>query len=99
MTSPVDRLFLLQEVLLEVHQKTERRDKTPDHLVHIEAAYRDSRRQREAAGVVLGEVIKKTDRGDKPPDHLVHIDAPYRDSRPQREAAGVVLSQAEERKK
>src|ERR1035438_7331433 len=59
MTSPLDRLFLLQEVLLEVHQKTERRDKTPDHLVHIEAAYRDSRRQREAAGVVLSQAEER----------------------------------------
>jgi predicted nucleic acid-binding Zn-ribbon protein len=43
----LDRLFLLQEVLIEVHQKTERRSRTPEHLAHIEAAYRDARRQRE----------------------------------------------------
>jgi predicted nucleic acid-binding Zn-ribbon protein len=59
MTSPLDRLFLLQEVLLEVHQKTERREKTPDHLVHIEAAYRDARRQREAAGAVLSQAEER----------------------------------------
>jgi len=56
MTSPLDRLFLLQEVLLEVDQKTQRRGKTPDHLVHIEAAYLDARRQRDAAGAVLSQV-------------------------------------------
>jgi predicted nucleic acid-binding Zn-ribbon protein len=62
MTSPLDRLYLLQEVLLEVDIKTGRRDKTPDHLVHIEAAYHDARRQREAAGAVLSraEERKKT---------------------------------------
>jgi uncharacterized protein len=43
----LDRLFMLQEVLIEVHQKTERRSRTPEHLAHIEAAYRDARRQRE----------------------------------------------------
>ncbi|HEX5855224.1 MAG TPA: hypothetical protein VFZ57_06355 [Thermoanaerobaculia bacterium] len=59
MTSPLDRLFLLQEVLLEVHHKTERREKTPDHLVHIEAAYRDARRQREAAGAVLTQAEER----------------------------------------
>lgn len=62
MTSPLDRLYLLQEVLLEVDVKTGRRDKTPDHLVHIEAAYHDARRQRDAAGAVLSraEERKKT---------------------------------------
>ena len=62
MTSPLDSLYLLQEVLLEVDVKTGRRDKTPDHLVHIEAAYHDARRQRDAAGVVLSraEERKKT---------------------------------------
>jgi predicted nucleic acid-binding Zn-ribbon protein len=59
MTSPLDRLFLLQEVLLEVHEKTERRDKTPDHLVHIEAAYLDTRRQREAAGAILSQASER----------------------------------------
>lgn len=61
-TSPLDRLFLLQELLLEVDVKTGRRARTPDHLVHIEAAYHDARRQREAAGAVLSqaEARKKT---------------------------------------
>ena len=59
MTSPLDRLFLLQEVLLEVHQKTERREKTPDHLVHIEAAYHDARHQREVAGAVLSQAEER----------------------------------------
>ena len=62
MTSPLDRLYLLQEVLLEVDVKTGRRDKTPDHLVHIEAAYHDARRHRDVAGAVLSraEERKKT---------------------------------------
>jgi len=62
MTSPLDRLYLLQEVLLEVDLKTGRRGKTPDHLVHIEAAYHDARRQRDAAGALLSraEERKKT---------------------------------------
>jgi hypothetical protein len=55
MTSPLDRLFILQEVLLEVDAKTLRRGRTPDHLVHIEAAYLDSRRQRDAAGAILSQ--------------------------------------------
>ncbi len=55
MTSPLDRLFLLQEVLLEVDAKTLRRERTPDHLVHIEAAYLDARRQRDDAGAVLSQ--------------------------------------------
>ncbi len=38
---------MLQEVLIEVHQKTERRSRTPEHLAHIEAAYREARQQRE----------------------------------------------------
>jgi predicted nucleic acid-binding Zn-ribbon protein len=46
-TAALDRLFHLQEVLLEVQHKTERRSKTPEHLAHIEAAYRDAARQRE----------------------------------------------------
>jgi predicted nucleic acid-binding Zn-ribbon protein len=59
MTSPLDRLYLLQEVLLEVDVKTGRRDKTPDHLVHIEAAYHDARRQRDVAGAVLSQAEER----------------------------------------
>jgi hypothetical protein len=59
MTSPLDRLFLLQEVLLEVDVKTQRRGKTPDHLVHIEAAYHDARRLRDAAGAVLSQAEER----------------------------------------
>ena len=55
MTSPLDRLFLLQEVLFEVDAKTLRRGRTPDHLVHVEAAYFDARRQRDDAGAVLSQ--------------------------------------------
>jgi len=43
----LDRLYLLQEVLIEVHVKTEKRERTPEHLAHIEAAYREARSQRE----------------------------------------------------
>ncbi|HVO49854.1 MAG TPA: C4-type zinc ribbon domain-containing protein [Thermoanaerobaculia bacterium] len=46
-TGALDRLFLLQEVLIEVHQKIEKRAKTPEHLAHVEAAYREARAQRE----------------------------------------------------
>jgi uncharacterized protein len=52
-TGALDRLFLLQEVLLEVHQKAEKRARTPEHLAHVEAAYRDSRQQREETERVL----------------------------------------------
>ena len=41
-SSPLDRLYQLQEVLLAIKSKTERRSKTPDHLVHVEAAYQDA---------------------------------------------------------
>ena len=46
-TGALDRLYLLQEVLLEVHQKTEKRARTPEHLTHVEAAYRDAAKLRE----------------------------------------------------
>ena len=50
----LDRLYLLQEVMVEVQQKTERRARTPEHLTHVEAAYRDARRQREETEKTLG---------------------------------------------
>ncbi len=53
--SPMDRLFRLQEVLLELKSKAERRARTPDHLVHIEAAFQDSLRRREEVGAQLGQ--------------------------------------------
>ncbi len=53
-TGALDRLFLLQEVLIEVQTKTDRRAKTPEHLAHIEAAYRDARRQREETEKTVG---------------------------------------------
>jgi predicted nucleic acid-binding Zn-ribbon protein len=40
--TPLDRLYLLQEVLLEIRTKSEKRAKTPDHLVHVEAAFQDA---------------------------------------------------------
>jgi predicted nucleic acid-binding Zn-ribbon protein len=43
----LDRLYQLQEVLIEAQEKTEKRSRTPEHLAHIEAAYREARQQRE----------------------------------------------------
>ena len=40
--TPLDRLYQLQEVLLEIRTKSEKRTKTPDHLVHVEAAFQDA---------------------------------------------------------
>jgi len=57
--SPLDRLFRLQEVLLKVQRKSERRERTPDHLAHIEAAYRDARRLREEAAAGLGRATTR----------------------------------------
>jgi predicted nucleic acid-binding Zn-ribbon protein len=53
--NPLDRLFRLQEILLEVRKKTERKEKTPDHLTHIEAAYKDALKRRQDAGSKLGQ--------------------------------------------
>jgi len=50
-SSPLDRLYQLQEVLLAIKSKTERRSRTPDHLVHVEAAYQDAL-QRKSEGAV-----------------------------------------------
>jgi len=41
------RLFRLQELLLEARTKGERRSRTPEHLVHVEAAWQDFRRKRQ----------------------------------------------------
>jgi predicted nucleic acid-binding Zn-ribbon protein len=62
----LDRLFLLQEVLIEVQVKTEKRGQTPEHLAHIEAAYRDSRQQREETERTLAKAAerKKTLEGE-----------------------------------
>ncbi len=43
----LERLFRLQELLLEARTKAERRVKTPEHLVHVEAAWQDFRRKRQ----------------------------------------------------
>ncbi len=40
--TPLDRLYQLQEVLLEIRTKSEKRARTPDHLVHVEAAFQDA---------------------------------------------------------
>ncbi len=43
----LERLFRLQELLLEARTKAERHDRTPEHLVHVEAAWQDFRRKRQ----------------------------------------------------
>jgi hypothetical protein len=48
--TPLDALFRLQELFLDVQRKTERMSRTPDHLTHVEAAFQDARRRREEAG-------------------------------------------------
>jgi predicted nucleic acid-binding Zn-ribbon protein len=58
-TGALDRLFLLQEVLIEVHQKIEKRAKTPEHLAHVEAAYRDARQQREENEKTLARAAER----------------------------------------
>jgi hypothetical protein len=47
---PLEPLFRLQELLLEIQRKTERKSRTPDHLTHVEAAFEDARRRRREAG-------------------------------------------------
>lgn len=47
---PLEPLFRLQELLLEVQRKTERKSRTPDNLTHVEAAFQDARRRRHEAG-------------------------------------------------
>ena len=41
----LERLFRLQELLLEARTKAERRNRTPEHPVHVEAAWQDFRRK------------------------------------------------------
>jgi predicted nucleic acid-binding Zn-ribbon protein len=53
--SPLDRLYRLQEILLEVKKKTDKRARTPDHLTHIEAAYKDALKRRQDAGSRLSQ--------------------------------------------
>ena len=55
----LDRLYLLQEVLIEVHVKTEKRERTPEHLAHIEAAYREARSQREETERTLARAVER----------------------------------------
>lgn len=55
----LDRLFLLQEVLIEVQVKTEKRGRTPEHLAHIEAAYREARGQREETERTLARAAER----------------------------------------
>jgi len=44
--TPLDRLYQLQEILIEIRTKSEKRAKTPDHLVHVEAAFQDALQRR-----------------------------------------------------
>lgn len=57
----LDRLYRLQEVLITISRLTEKLGKTPDHLVHVEAAYRDFVKKRDEAvkGLGVGEVRKR----------------------------------------
>ncbi len=48
--APLESLFRLQQLILDIHRKTERKSRTPDHLAHVEAAFQDARRRREEAG-------------------------------------------------
>jgi predicted nucleic acid-binding Zn-ribbon protein len=48
--APLESLFRLQELILDIQRKTERKARTPDHLAHVEAAFQDARRRREEAG-------------------------------------------------
>ncbi len=43
----LERLSHLQELLLEARTKAERRNRTPEHLVHVEAAWQEFRRKRQ----------------------------------------------------
>jgi predicted nucleic acid-binding Zn-ribbon protein len=52
---PLEPLFRLQELLLEVGRKNEQRGRTPEHLTHVEAAFQDARRLRDEAGEKLSE--------------------------------------------
>lgn len=54
-SSPLDLLFQLQEILAEVRVKTERSTRTPDHLIHIEAAHKDAVRRREEAALRIAK--------------------------------------------
>jgi len=51
----MEPLFRLQELLLEVGRKNEKRGRTPEHLTHVEAAFQDARRMRDEAGEKLSE--------------------------------------------
>jgi predicted nucleic acid-binding Zn-ribbon protein len=57
--TPLDRLYRLQEILLEVKRKTDKRERTPDHLTHIEAAYKDALKKRDEAGSKLTDAEKR----------------------------------------
>ena len=48
--SQLESLFRLQGLILDIHRKTEKKSRTPDHLTHVEAAFEDARRRREEAG-------------------------------------------------
>jgi uncharacterized protein len=58
-TTPLDRLFRLQQILLEVKRKTDKRERTPDHLTHIEAAFKDAQKRKDEAEGRLGQAEKR----------------------------------------
>jgi len=57
--TPLDRLYRLQEILLEVRRKTDKKERTPDHLTHVEAAYKDAVKKRAEAGSKLTDSEKR----------------------------------------
>lgn len=59
--SPLERLFRLQELLLEARDKTDRRGRTPDHLIHVEAAFQEmlKKRQETTGQLATAEARKK----------------------------------------
>jgi len=43
-SASLDRLFKLQELQIEILSKADLRSRTPEHLIHVEAAYQDFQR-------------------------------------------------------
>lgn len=56
---PLDRLYSLQELLSELKVKRDRRSRTPDHLVHVEAAFQDALRRRAEVATRLASAEKR----------------------------------------
>jgi predicted nucleic acid-binding Zn-ribbon protein len=75
----LERLFRLQELLLEARTKAERRNRTPEHLVHVEAAWQDFRRKRQ-------EVASRRERAEARKKELDEQVAGYADQLKKSEA-------------